>query len=132
LAVILAVVDASTALVEIKKLAEVSPPATVTVEGTHAEFELLLSLTRIPSPGAAEPRVTVPVTTEAPVAEVEPRVSIVNVGGSKVKEAILVLLPSLASMPADVMTATGAVDTVNVADVEPDGTVTDPGTVAPE
>jgi len=130
LAVILAVAEAVTAFVETEKLAEVLPAATVTIDGTDAEPELLLRLTEIPTVGAAEPIVTVPVTIEAPVADDAPSVRAVNVGASTVKLPDSVLVPSLALIVAVALAATGVVETVKVAEVEPEGTVTDDGTVA--
>lgn len=130
LAVILAVVDAFTAFVVIEKLADVSPAETLTVDGTDAELELLLRLTEIPAVGAAEPSVTVPDTIEAPLAALAPSARAVNAGGSTVSEAVLLVVPSFALTVAVVVAATGVVDTLNVAEVEPDGTVTEDATVA--
>ena len=131
LAVILAVVETTTPLVEIKKLAEVLPAATVTLDGVVAELELLLRLTGLPSLGAAVASVTVPVTIAAPFAELALSVRPDNVGGLTVREAFLPIFPILASISEVVGVATGFVDTMNVAEVEPGGTVTDGGTVTP-
>lgn len=67
---IVAVVEAVTALVVIVKVAAVLPAATVTLAGSVAEELLLDNAIEIPPVGAAALRVTVLVDTVPPVTEV--------------------------------------------------------------
>ena len=119
------------------KLALVCPACTVTLEGTVATDVLALDrVIEAPPDGAAPLRVTVPVELFRPLTLVGFKVSDVSVApllaGVMVSDAFCELLPSVAVITAVVLAVTDVVDTVNVADVEPEGTVTLPGTLADE
>ena len=118
------------------KLALVFPACTMTLDGTVATEVLLLeSVTVAPPEGAAAVRVTVPVELFPPLMLVGFRVSeesVTDDAGVMVSEACCELLPSVAVITAVVVLLTDVVVTVNVAEVEPEGTVTLPGTLADE
>jgi hypothetical protein len=119
------------------KLALVCPADTVTLDGTVATDVLLLdSVTVAPPEGAAPDSVTVPVELFRPLTLVgfsvrEERVTL-PLAGLMVRDACCELLPSVALITAIVVLVTEVVVTVKFADVEPDGTVTLPGTLADE
>src|ERR1700739_2329389 len=118
------------------KLALVFPACTMTLDGTVATEVLLLeSVTVAPPEGAADVRVTVPVELFPPLTLVGFRVSeesVTDDAGVMVSEACCELLPSVAVITAVVVLLTDVVVTVTVAEVEPEGTVTLPGTLADE
>lgn len=129
-AVIVAVAEAVTVLVVTVNVAVVAPVATVTEVGTVALVEFEERVTITPADGAGPVRVTVPVEGEPPITDVGLRASAESEGGFTVRFAVLVMVPSFPVMVAIVAALTALVFTVNVADVEPAGTVTDTGTVA--
>lgn len=136
MAEITTVVFEKTRLVLTVKFALVFPADTVTLDGTVATEVLLLeSVTTAPPEGAAAVRVTVPVELFPPLTLVGLRVNEERVtvpAGVMVNVACCELLPSVAVITAVVVLLTDVVVTVNVADVEPDGTVTLLGTLADE
>lgn len=72
------------------KLAEVAPPATVTLAGTCAAAVLLLdNVTMAPVLGAGPVSRTVPVDELPPTTEVGLKVTDVNVAGVTVRVAVL-------------------------------------------
>jgi hypothetical protein len=87
-AVIVTGVAELTPLVVIENVAEVAPPATVTLAGTVAEGSLLASVTAMPPAGAALPRVTVPVEPLPPTTAVGLTVRFDTVGGLIVSEPL--------------------------------------------
>jgi len=126
---ILAKPVAGTPRVVMVKVAEVCPGSTVTFVGTAAASVSESSETSKPTLGAAPTKVTVPVLTS-------PANTVV---GLRVRDATLVTLtlitvvatspPPRAIKVTGVLTATGVVVTLNVADVRPAGTMTQTGTV---
>ncbi len=130
MAVIVAEVWLDTLLVFTVNVAEVLPPATVTVAGTFAEPALLASWIEIPPVGAAEPSVTVPVEFLPPTTEVGLKVSDFSTGGRIVRLADCETEPVTPVIVAEVWVETAEVFTVNVADDLPAAIWTDAGTVA--
>lgn len=119
------------------KFALTFPAATVTLDGTVATEVLLLeSVTIAPPEGAAAVRVTVPVELFPPLTlvgfSVRDESVTLPLAGVMVNVACCELLPNVAVITAVVVLLTDVVVTVNVADVEPDGTVTLLGTLADE
>lgn len=92
-AVMLALVDAATALVATLNVALVAPAATVTLAGTVAAGLLLESATCAPPAGAGPPRMTVPVTEVPPVTLAWLRLSDATPAGSTVSEPLCVAPP---------------------------------------
>lgn len=106
-AVIFAVVFAVSTFVVTLKVAEVAPPATVTVVGTVAALELLDNLMAKPPVGAAEASVTAPVNVVPPTAVSGVTVRPLINGVLIVKLALEVLFPDVAFMTATVFADTG-------------------------
>ena len=84
---------AETGSVVTVKVAEVAPPATVTVAGTVAKDELDPSLTEVPPAGAMPVKVTVPVDGVPPCTDVGERVTLDKVAGVIESVAFCELLP---------------------------------------
>src|SRR5438046_2746584 len=123
-------VAAVTALVVTAKLALVAPAATVTEAGTVAALRLLLaSVTTARAPGAARPRIRLPVLLPAPVVGVGLTAATAG-GGFTVSVAILDAPTDVAVMFACVAAVTAFVVTAKLALVAPPATVTEAGTVA--
>jgi hypothetical protein len=120
----------ATGVVETVNVPLVAPEGIVTVLGTVADAELLVSETVRPLLGAAEPIVAVPVEELPPVTDVGATVIDAKTGGAIVRISLAEVLFALAVIVADVLLGTGAVVTANVAVVAPDATVTELGTVA--
>lgn len=129
-AVIFAVVFAVTDFVVTLKVADVAPLATVTVAGTLAALEPLDNLIAKPPVGAADEIATVPAKVAPPKALKGVTVRALTDGALMVKLAEDELLPEVALMAATVFAETGRVAMLNVADVLPDGTVTEDPTEA--
>ncbi len=124
-------VAAVTAVVVTVNVAEVAPPATVTVAGTVAAAVLLdVRFTLKPPVGAALPRVTVPVEGVPPGTDVGLSETALTTGGLTVNVAVCFAVPVVAVIVGVCAVATASVVTVKVVDVEPAGTVTVAGTVA--
>jgi len=128
--VIVADACAATVLVATVKVAVVAPAATVTVEGTVADVELLCRVTARPPVGAGPVNVTVPVLLVPPATDVGLRLTELTAGGLIVRDAEAEELPELALIVAVVTLDTAMVVTANVAVVAPAATVTLAGTVA--
>ena len=126
----MALVEVVTFVVLTLNLAEVEPPATVTVWGTDALLLLLARLTVMPPTGAAEPKITVPAEALPPETVVGVNVSDLSTGGLTVRVALCVTDPWVPVIVAIVCLATAVVLAVNVADVFPADTVTNRGTLA--
>jgi hypothetical protein len=138
-AVMVAELDAVTATVVTVNVALVAPAAMVTLPsaGTLATAELLLeSVTTIPPVGAADVSVTVPVEDAGPTTLAGLSVSVESAagggGGVTVSTAVLLTVPAVAVMVAELDAVTATVVTVNVALVAPAAMVTLPsaGTLA--
>ena len=112
------------------KVAEVAPPATVTVAGTVAAVTLEARLTTKPAAGAMPFNVIVAVEETPPATVVGERLIPVRIGGVTVKVAVKEVAPSFPVMVTEVDEATPVVLTVNVAEVAPASTVTVAGSVA--
>jgi len=127
-------VDADvTVRVVIVNVTDVAPAGTVTLAGTvPIVVELDASVTTAPPVGAARVKVTVPVTLTPPVAAVTlvVRVEIAAAGGVTVSVAVPVEPFVAAVIVTAVFAATVPAVIVNVAVLEPAGTVTLTGTVA--
>ena len=130
LAVITAVVDADTAVVFTRKVAEVDPAATETVAGTVAEVESLDNFTTVPPAGAVPVKVTVPFEEIPPSTLVGERETLDMASGLIVKAAEADDVPRAALIVAEVTVVTAAVLTTKFAEVEPAFTVTVAGTFA--
>lgn len=111
-------------------VADVFPPATVTVAGTEAKPLPLFSEIVTPLDGAAVPSLTVPVEVFPPATFVGLSVSDEITGGSIARVALRVVPFNVADIVAAVCEATDRVLTVNVAWLAPAGIVTVEGTVA--
>ena len=112
------------------KVAVVAPAATVTDDGTVADRLFELTERTIPPVGAGPFSVTMPTLGKPPSTVVGLSVSVDGLGALMVSDAVLVPLPRVAVITAEVDEATGVVVTENVADELPALTVTEPGTVA--
>ena len=121
---------ADTGVVFTVNVAVLEPAATVTVAGTVAVVRLELRLTTAPPEAALAFRVTVPVEVVPPVTAVGFSETLATAIGLMVRVAFTEPDPVLALMVAVVEEATVDVETVNVAVLDPAGTVTEPGTVA--
>ena len=130
LAVIVADTELETADVVIAKDADVAPAAIVTLAGVAALVMLDERLTTEPPEGAGPLSLTVPVDEVPPTTEVGVTESPLRVTGLMVKDAVTVDVPITPLIVDVVKLATERVVTVKVADVEPDGTVTDEGVLA--
>ena len=126
--VAVALLDTATVLTV--NVAVVAPAATVTEAGTVALALLLLKVTTRPPVGAALLTVTVPVEGFPPTTEVGLRTSDEAVGAVIVRFAVADWPFAEAVIVAVALAATGVVETVNVALVPPEATVTEAGTVA--
>jgi len=118
-------------------VAEVAPAGTVTLLGTVAADELLLSATTTPPAGGAPDKVTVPCDEPPPVKLAGFSVSDVSDGGGDwagltVRVALRFEPPRLAPMLALTCEETDVVVTVKAAFSEPAGTVTEAGTPTAE
>ena len=121
----------ATARVVTVNVAVVEPAATVTEAGTVAAAVVLeLRLTVRPPVGATELIVTVPVEVPAPVTDVGFNESAVTVGAVIARLAVVLTPANVAVIVAEAFAATAVVVTLNVAEVDPAGTVTVAGTVA--
>ena len=135
-AMMVTAVDAVTELAVTVKLALLAPPGMVTLAATLATAELLLErATSAPPAGAAPLRVTVPAEDAGPTTLVGLSARVESVtggggGGVTVNGAVTLTPPKDAEMVAELVAATGEVDTVNVALVAPAAIVTLAGTLA--
>ncbi len=119
-----------TGVVPTENVALVFPAATVTDAGTAAEALPLSNDTTVP-PGPAGPvKVAVPVEDVPPRTEDGFRAIEASAAGVTVSVAVWELPLSDAVITAGVEAFTPTVETVNVAEVCPPGTVTKVGTVA--
>jgi hypothetical protein len=132
LAEIVAETCAVTAKVVIVNVAEVIPDPIVTVAGTFAEVELLVSFTVNPALGAGPVSITVPVEETDPATLVGLSVTDESPAGLTVSVVVCVVLPLVAVIFATCWLDTDAVVTVNVVELCPAATVTEAGTVTPE
>ncbi len=123
LAVILAVVEVATPIVVILNEAEFSPAATVTLGGGKAQAFPDARLTTQPPAGAGPFNTSDPVAFAPPMTDGGEIVSDVKAGGVTVNVA-LTEVPRT-EMVAAVVTATGTVVIVKVAELAPAATVTD-------
>lgn len=129
-AVIVAEALEATALVVTVNVAEVAPAATVTEVGTVAADVLEDDrVTTTPPVGAASAMFTVPVVETPPVTEEEANVTEVGCGGVSASVAVAELPAVVAVIVADEFVPTALVVTLNVAEVAPEATVTEAGTV---
>jgi hypothetical protein len=130
-AVIETLLDAAIGFVVTANVADVAPAATVTEAGTAAVAgAALCRVTVHPAVGAGLPRVTVPVAETPPTTidgEIE---SAAATGALIVSTAFREVPPAVAVIVADVLAATGVEPIWNVAELAPDGTVIDAGTLA--
>jgi hypothetical protein len=113
------------------KLAEVAPRATVTDAGTTTDALLLPRVTTRPPVGAAAVSVTEQVSVPAAVYEFVVQLSVLRialVGAVSRIANVLATLPAVAVSVADCVEVTAATVAVKVAEVAPEGTVTDAGT----
>jgi hypothetical protein len=131
-AVMVTVRFAPVAVVVIVNVADVTPAGIVTDAGTLARFALLLRSVTVVAVADARLRVTVPVEMVPPRTDVGFKLSALNVTGAvlMVSIAVLVTIPAVAVIVADVAALTAAVVTVNVAVDAPAATVTVAGTFA--
>ena len=129
-AVTVALVWVDTAVVATENGAEVAPAGIVSEIGTVTEVLLLVKVTTDPPVGAGPFSVAVPVDDAPPMTVVGFRVSERSVGGTMVKVAVSVTVPSVAEIDDVDWAATAVVFTTNVAEVAPATTVTLAGTVA--
>jgi hypothetical protein len=127
---ILAAVSLTTGVVVTVKVLVVSPAETVTDCGTVASDLLLLSETVRPPAGAGPFSVTVPVEFAPPRTLVGASVSVAGAGARTFRVTDALVSLALASSLTSVSTATGLVETVNVALDCPTATFTVLGTVA--
>lgn len=120
----------ATAAVSTVKVAVVLPAATVTVPGTVATTELLLSETAVPPLGAMLESVTVPVTCEPPAIVFGDKTTLVTRGAVMFSIPLAIRPFWLAEMVTAVLFATATVVTVTDTDVVPSAIVAVAGTVA--
>jgi hypothetical protein len=134
LAVIVAVVDAVTAVVVMVNVALGLPAPTVSEALTVADVELLDRVTVMPPVGAAPLKVTVPVEEVPPatLAGFTDTPDSVTAGGRMVSEAVSVPELYVAVMVAVAELVTAVVATANVALAVPEAKETDEGTMAAE
>ena len=118
--------------VEIVKVTDVAPAATVTLPGTVAAALLLETDTTAPPEGAAAVRVTVPWEEAPPVRLAGLTETVDSAAGCGLTTSVAPVDTPLyeAVMETLVAEETDAVETVKVAVVAPAATVTLPGTVA--
>ena len=128
---IVAVLVLCTAIVFTVNVAVEEPPAIVTVAGTVA-FELLDErFTIMPPAGAGKDKATVPVVEDPPVTEAGESDTLETVPGAEIVNVPdAVLVSRVAEIDADMVVVTEVVETVNVAEVAPEGTKTVSGTIA--
>lgn len=128
--VIVAVAVVETALVFTVKVAEVEPAAMATLAGSVALALLDDRVTAVP-PGPALPlNVAVPVELLPPVTDVGDTLMLLRVAGEIVSVAVFLLPPCVPVIVAVAAADTAVVFTVKLAELAPEATVTDPGTVA--
>ena len=123
-------VDTPTGVVVMVKVADVSPPATMTLVGTVAAALLLARVTVNPPVGACVSILTVPVDVAPPITVPGASVTDATFGGVISKAPVTVAF-NVAVIVSIVKTATGLVSTTKVAVVSPAATVTLAGTVPP-
>lgn len=127
--------DSKTMDVVTVKFALLAPAGTITLDGTCAAELLLESITSAPPAGAGALSVTVPVEDCVPPITLDGlnvKEETVGSAGTTVRDADLLVPPYDAVMVTAVEEATWFVAAVNVAVVEPAGTVTLDATVAAE
>ena len=127
---IVMLVSAATAAVSTVKVAVVLPAATVTVAGTVATTELLLSETAVPPLGAMLESVTVPVTWEPPLIVFGDKTTLVTRGAVMFSVPLAIRPFWLAEIVTAVLFATAMVVTLTETDVVPSAIVAVAGTVA--
>ena len=103
------------------------PGGTVTVAGTVADLLSLFSATIAPEGPAGPVRVTVPVDVAPPGTVPGDRLIPDSTGGRIVRDAVW-LMPGTTVTVCVASASTGTVDTMNVTEVAPLGTVTADGT----
>jgi hypothetical protein len=124
-------IDEATPLVVIWNVVLLAPAGIVTLTGACAAAVLLLcNVTTAPFAGAAPFRVTVPVELLPPTTELGLLVIEDNVAAVTVRVVVLVTAAYVAESVTEVVVATGLVVIVNVALLEPAGTVTLTGACA--
>jgi len=129
-AVIVAVPVVLTATVVTVNVAVVAPAATVTVAGTVAPARFDESVIGSPPAGAGLEMVTVPVEFVPPSTVVGLSERVVTVGALTFRGPVTLVVPSVAPIFATTLVVIPDVVTLNVAVLEPAGTVTEPGTWA--
>jgi hypothetical protein len=122
--------DATVRLVTVKVAAQ-APPATGTFAGTVAAVVVpLVRVTEAPPLGAGAFSVTVPVVVVPPFTLVIARANVELAGeGVTISAAVLFIVPSVAVIVLEAAVAAVSDVTVNVATLEPAGTITLAGAV---
>jgi hypothetical protein len=125
-------VELATAVVDIVKVWEDAPAATVTLDGGAAHALLDVRSTRIPPVGAGPFKVTVPVDEVPPNTDVGDTDMVFGTGDVIVKVAVTDVSLVEAVMVTGVDVGTAEVEIVKVAFFSPAATITDAGNVALE
>jgi hypothetical protein len=127
---IVMLVSVATAAVSTVKVAVVLPAAMVTVPGTVATTELLLSETAVPPFGAMLESVTVPETCEPPAIVFGDKATLVTRGAVMFSVPLAISPFWLAEIVTAVLFATAMVVTLTETDVVPSAIVAVAGTLA--
>ena len=132
-AVIVTGAEAATGVVAMVKSGDVVAPGGTVIDGCGDATEgfELESVTTSPPAGAGPPSVTVFPVVDVPPATLDgERVMAERPTGSTLSVALWAMPPAAAVMETEVVDATAVVAIVNGAEVAPEGTATDAGTVA--
>jgi hypothetical protein len=122
---------ADTELVPIAKLTLSVPAGIVTLVGTCTTLELLSEIFTVnPAEGATPLRLTVAVADSPPRTELGESVTSASVAGVIERVAVFEVVPNLAVILADVLSATPYVENRKLVEDAPAGTVTVNGTTA--